>query len=1467
MPKKSAPANAGFNAPDLWNEALKVLSLDDQLAIGAQKGDKAEILERLLAVTDEKKELCLKKRWKYRKKDGDIIIRDQLEKVTAWIQKFKDVGNAVAQYDPGHISLPWAGVLFLLQISLNDSQTFGEMIEGLEVVAHTLTRYTIMEQLYLCSGPVSSIYDQLRENLIKLYVSILRYLARAKAYFSKSTLRRALKSSVQSAELAVQVHLDLIQKKAKSVDACLDVLKAQSLETTSHTTSRLLRLLTDLETPIIRSSTQISEIHDHLKINERAKILRWLTNVPISLHHRTIGKSFLPNSCDWFLKLQVFVDFRKSSISSVLWLHGIPGSGKTYLVHHVINHLLMDNTRSKSAAPIAYFYCARNPAEPKRASPDDIMQSILKQLASSSPDNPVKSPVVSLFRERLREADMDGTDPVTPTAAECVPVILKLLEKDPATIVIDALDECDPNRRHELFSALERILQESASLVKIFVSSRDAADISDRFSGGPNIYLRAEHNTEDIGRFIDYSLEDALQTKRLLHGNMSDSLKADITTRLKEGAGGMFRWVSLQIDNLCDTQRIKIEEDVRQEVGRLPKTLADSYDVLYQRITGLAPSSQQVAENVLRWLLCAETLLDAEKLTSYVESSTQLDCISISQILDICSFLIVVDDRNIVRFAHLSVREYLENQPKFSLDLCHSVVLERCLTVYSLEDDYQCKVSPHIAERLRPYSMLYWPVHCSKSQAASNTELRESIERFMFDDSRPSISFEDWVSDAWNLSQYSGTSGDDLFQRIGATASTSSSPFFLACCFGMTWILERLLACGYRDWDEKNKRSESGIYLAARWGSVEALSWLLDKTHPSPEDVAEALVGAIEGNDERSTLILLNYGANGYHRTKNGDTVLHLVVRRKDVKTLDRLLNEPCPLRADSFAEALEIAYDDPRGDVFAMMWSRCTELNRNLYLAVFLNLLEYDDHPLVEHMLDYASKDSDLSDIAELDRLGALHWLWYDQDKDSSDVSFCLELDNILVKGTIWQPHSQDELDSTQLFKEIDGAPLIIAACLKDKYLTKLLLPFCRVDEEDHHWTALGIAIALNQVAISSMLLANGADPNKLTAFDIGAEAQQRCSPLVLAALHNRVDIISLLLSYGAKLDDGSMITNPTFAASKMGSVNTLALLRSKGADINVTDQDGKTALHHAVKENTHKSLDYLCQKAGATVNTRSKKGKSPLMVAVKKGCHHCVDQLLACGADVNALDNDGKDAFRYLQDESKGCSIAKKLIEHGARWSSERSAGAYVYPLYDAVCSKDLSLAQLFLGAGMSPDHWTWRYGSPRPLLPALMNHDKDMVQLLIQYGTDPTLDLSRWTDGNAIHLVVAQQDPDMLKLLLAGTKTVDVQDGDGDTPLHIAFRENVSVEIIDMLLSAGALEECRNQQGLTPLDVAVAPREMLIKENPFSDHTVDDLVANLDLLHMADADGDDEEAMGLISMQAALETTADYSTSSVS
>ena len=142
----------------------------------------------------------------------------------------------------------------------------------------------------------------------------------------------------------------------------------------------------------------------------------------------------------------------------------------------VINAVLSANSNSRTSHT-AFFYCARSTAEPERAKPAEIMAALLRQLASSKPDLPVEEPVAKEYEARRKKAEEDCSSLKRLTVQDCTRLILELTENRPATIIIDALDECEENTRHELLEALDDIISNSAEVVKVFISSRDDVDI------------------------------------------------------------------------------------------------------------------------------------------------------------------------------------------------------------------------------------------------------------------------------------------------------------------------------------------------------------------------------------------------------------------------------------------------------------------------------------------------------------------------------------------------------------------------------------------------------------------------------------------------------------------------------------------------------------------------------------------------------------------------------------------------------------------------------------------------------------------------------------------------------------------------------------------------------------------------------------------------------------------------------
>jgi hypothetical protein len=201
--------------------------------------------------------------------------------------------------------------------------------------------------------------------------------------------------------------------------------------------------------------------------------------------------------------------------------------------------VLEECRKHPSACSVAYFYCARSDAEPHRADPDEIMCAVLKQLSTSRPGLPIEELIVQEFTKREEEAEQDGSEPSKLIAQECTGLILALTNTTPAVIIIDALDECRPDRRHELFQSLKDLVEKSARTVKIFLSSRDDMDIIHSWSSSPNISITANENGEDIERFIHSEVESSINSRKLLYGEVSNELKSEITKCLIDKAQGM----------------------------------------------------------------------------------------------------------------------------------------------------------------------------------------------------------------------------------------------------------------------------------------------------------------------------------------------------------------------------------------------------------------------------------------------------------------------------------------------------------------------------------------------------------------------------------------------------------------------------------------------------------------------------------------------------------------------------------------------------------------------------------------------------------------------------------------------------------------------------------------------------------------------------------------------------------------
>jgi hypothetical protein len=116
--------------------------------------------------------------------------------------------------------------------------------------------------------------------------------------------------------------------------------------------------------------------------------------------------------------------------------------------------------------------------------------------------------------------------------------------------------------------------------------------------------------------------------------------------------------VTLQLEGINDSERIKDIDDIRQALASLPSTLSKSYEAIYRRIRSMGSRARTVATQTFQWLLCAKRMLSVPEFIVAVGRSGCPSNISSRSILDYCCNLVVMDNEtNSFRLAHSTVRE------------------------------------------------------------------------------------------------------------------------------------------------------------------------------------------------------------------------------------------------------------------------------------------------------------------------------------------------------------------------------------------------------------------------------------------------------------------------------------------------------------------------------------------------------------------------------------------------------------------------------------------------------------------------------------------------------------------------------------------------------------------------------------------------------------------------------------------
>ncbi|XP_058047038.1 85/88 kDa calcium-independent phospholipase A2 isoform X1 [Ahaetulla prasina] len=232
-----------------------------------------------------------------------------------------------------------------------------------------------------------------------------------------------------------------------------------------------------------------------------------------------------------------------------------------------------------------------------------------------------------------------------------------------------------------------------------------------------------------------------------------------------------------------------------------------------------------------------------------------------------------------------------------------------------------------------------------------------------------------------------------------------------------------------------------------------------------------------------------------------------------------------------------------------------------------------------------------------------------------------------------------------------------------------------------------------------------------------------------------------------------------PLHLACQKGDFECLKeLVEECHARVDLTDKNGETVFHYAVRGSNPKIIELLGKKATVALDHLNDEGQSPLHLACQLGKEDAVYSLLKVHAKCSNLGALGYPIHIAMKHSQKRC--AEILLD------KEINQIQFLDPRY-----------------GATPLHWA---------------RNAEMTRMLIEYGCE--VNALSASGESALHIAVRRGRFDCTMVLLTHGAMPNTKEKNGNTPLHLAMQQD-HIEMIKALIVFGADVDIPNDLGETP------------------------------------------------------------------
>jgi len=315
-------------------------------------------------------------------------------------------------------------------------------------------------------------------------------------------------------------------------------------------------------------------------------------------------------------------------------------------------------------------------------------------------------------------------------------------------------------------------------------------------------------------------------------------------------------------------------------------------------------------------------------------------------------------------------------------------------------------------------------------------------------------------------------------------------------------------------------------------------------------------------------------------------------------------------------------------------------------------------------------------------------------------------------------------------------------------------------------------------------------------------------------------VEQVRLLIAEGADINaaGGDKALTPLHLAASIGHTEVVKALLEKGAEVNVGDADGNTALYWAIGSQDEETVKSLID-GGIDVN-KGAEDVHPLNLAIWNLSKGIVEALLNAGANTDVKDSGGytplfyaaffntydrdREMLELFLDRTeqpntihmaayKGdLEAVKTFISNGVDVNVKDSSGCM--PLHWAVLQDSPAVAEYLIAQGAEINEKVGNF-----LTPLFCANALPVIELLVSKGAD--INTKR---QNRLHKACRMGDKEVAEFLISKGADVNAKGSAGKTPLIYALQRG-HTDVARLLIAKGAEVNAADSQGCTPISIA--------------------------------------------------------------